>query len=62
MFSAMAERERMRIIKRTHEGRRLAIARGVRMGRKPKLTAHQRQQAVKRLVAGDETTREIARD
>jgi DNA invertase Pin-like site-specific DNA recombinase len=47
---------------RGYEGRRLAIARGVRMGRKPKLTAHQRQQAVKRLVAGDETTREIARD
>ena len=62
LFSAMAERERERIIKRTHEGRGLAIARGVKMGRKPKLTAHQRQQAVKRLVAGDETTREIARD
>jgi len=39
-----------------------AGARGVKMGRKPKLTAHQRQQAVKRLVDGDETTREIARD
>ena len=62
LFSAMAERERERIIKRTHEGRGLAIARGVKMGRNPKLTAHQRQQAVKRLVAGDETTREIARD
>jgi hypothetical protein len=32
------------------------------MGRKPKLAAHQRQQAAKRLAAGDETTREIARD
>jgi DNA invertase Pin-like site-specific DNA recombinase len=62
MFSAMAERERERIIKRTHEGRRIARERGVRMGRKPKLTAHQRRQALKRLTAGDETTREIARD
>jgi DNA invertase Pin-like site-specific DNA recombinase len=61
MFSAMAERERMRIVKRTHEGRRLAMARGVRMGRRPKLTIHQRNQAAKRLAAG-ETTREIARD
>ena len=42
LFSAMAERERERIVKRTHEGRRLAMARGVTMGRKPKLTAHQR--------------------
>ena len=39
MFSAMAERERMRIVKRTHEGRRLAMERGVRMGRRPKLTS-----------------------
>jgi DNA invertase Pin-like site-specific DNA recombinase len=62
MFSAMAERERERIIKRTHEGRRLARERGIKMGRKPKLTTHQRQQALKRLAAGDETTRQIARD
>jgi DNA invertase Pin-like site-specific DNA recombinase len=61
MFSAMAERVRMRIVKRTHEGRRLAMSRGVRMGRRPKLTAHQRKQAAKRLATG-ETTREIARD
>ena len=38
MMSAMAEDERLRIIKRTHEGRQIALARGVRMGRKPKLT------------------------
>jgi DNA invertase Pin-like site-specific DNA recombinase len=40
LFSAMAERERLRIVKRTQEGRRLAIEAGKAMGRKPKLTAH----------------------
>ena len=34
MMSAMAEDERLRIIKRTHEGRQIARAKGVRMGRK----------------------------
>jgi DNA invertase Pin-like site-specific DNA recombinase len=38
MMSAMAEDERLRIIKRTHEGRQIARAKGVRMGRKPILT------------------------
>ncbi len=38
MPSALAEDERVRIIKRTHEGRKIAHAKGVRMGRKPKLT------------------------
>ena len=32
MMSAMAEDERLRIIKRTHEGRQIARAKGVRMG------------------------------
>jgi DNA invertase Pin-like site-specific DNA recombinase len=36
MFSAMAEDERGRIIKRTHEGRKISQARGVKMGRKGK--------------------------
>ena len=52
-LSAMAEDERQRIIKRTHEGRRIARANGVRMGRKPKLTEHQRDIARKRLSAGE---------
>ena len=51
-------RERMRIVKRTHEGRRLAMERGVKMGRRPKLTAHQRARVVARLAAG-ETTRDL---
>jgi DNA invertase Pin-like site-specific DNA recombinase len=61
MFSAMAERERTRIIERTKEGRRLAIRNGVKMGPPFKLTPHQRELAVRRLAAG-ESTRQIARD
>lgn len=61
MFSAMAERERTRIIERTREGRRLAMRNGAKMGPPFKLTEHQRQLALKRMVAG-ESTRQIARD
>jgi DNA invertase Pin-like site-specific DNA recombinase len=61
MFSAMAERERTRIIERTREGRRIAMHKGVKMGPPFKLTEHQRNLAAKRMAAG-ESTREIARD
>jgi FixJ family two-component response regulator len=37
------------------------MSRGVKMGRRPKLTANQRSQVAKRLVAG-ESTRNLARD
>ena len=60
MLSAMAEDERLRIIKRTHEGRQLARAKGVRMGRKPKLTPHQQQEARQRFADG-ESTRALAK-
>lgn len=53
MFSAMAEDERDRIIKRTHEGRKLSQARGVKMGRKEKLNEKQKAEARKRLAAGE---------
>jgi DNA invertase Pin-like site-specific DNA recombinase len=53
MFSAMAEDERGRIIKRTHEGRKISQARGVKMGRKPKLNEKQKAEARKRLAAGE---------
>src|SRR5436190_8336706 len=59
MFSAMAERERERIIQRTKEGRRLAMRNGVKMGPHFKLTEHQRGIAAKRMAAG-ESTRHIA--
>jgi len=61
MFSAMAERERARIVERTKEGRRIAMRNGIKMGPPFKLTEHQRTLAVKRMAAG-ETTRQIARD
>ncbi len=60
MLSAMAEDERLRIIKRTHEGRKLAQAKGVRMGRKPILTPHQMAEARGRIAKGA-TTRELAK-
>ena len=60
MMSAMAEDERLRIIKRTHEGRQIARAKGVRMGRKPKLTPHQMKEARQRLAKG-EPTRSLAK-
>ena len=38
-----------------------AKANGVKLGRKPKLTPHQRREAMKRRDEGDETVREITR-
>jgi DNA invertase Pin-like site-specific DNA recombinase len=40
MFSAMTERERLRIVARTREGGRLAMTNGVKMGPRFKLTEH----------------------
>lgn len=60
-LSALAEDERERIHSRASEGRRIARSRGVRMGRRPKLTAHQQQAAMTRLAKG-EACRAIAAD
>ena len=49
MMSAMAEDERLRIIKRTHEGQKIAQAKGA-WGREPKLTPRQRAEAISGLV------------
>ena len=46
---------------RTTEGRERAKARGVKMGRPPKLTPHQQQEAIKRRDQGDETLADIGR-
>jgi DNA invertase Pin-like site-specific DNA recombinase len=59
-LSALAEDERQRILARCHAGRVIALKNGVRFGPKPKLTAHQRAQALKRLEAG-ESLRTIAK-
>ena len=45
---------------RTSEGRARAKARGVRLGRRPKLTPHQRREALSRRANGEPLT-EIAR-
>ena len=49
----LAEFERELIRTRTGEGRERAKARGVILGRKPKLTGHQRREALARREAGE---------
>jgi len=61
VLGGLAEFERELIRARTGEGRRRAVARGVKMGRKPKLTLHQAKEAIRRRDRGEETLREIAR-
>src|ERR1700675_1560088 len=46
LLAAIAEFERELIRERTGEGRKRAMANGIKFGRKPKLTPHQRQEAV----------------
>ena len=60
VLGGLAEFERHLILARTDEGRKRAQARGVRFGRKLKLTVHQRQEALARRAAGEALT-EIAR-
>ena len=60
ILAGLAEFERELIRSRTGEGRERAKARGVRMGRRPKLTAHQRREALARREAGESVV-EIAR-
>jgi DNA invertase Pin-like site-specific DNA recombinase len=60
ILGGLATFERHLIKARTDEGRKDAKARGVKFGRPRKLTAHQRQEALHRLAAG-ETRAAIAR-
>jgi len=60
VLGGLAEFERELIRSRTGEGRARAVARGVKMGRKPKLTPHQQKEALRRRDQG-EPVREIAR-
>ena len=53
MLVSPAEFERELIKARTDEGRKRAQARGVRFGRKLKLTPHQRAEALARKAAGE---------
>jgi DNA invertase Pin-like site-specific DNA recombinase len=60
VLGGLAEFERELIVERTGEGRDRAKAKGVVFGRKPKLTRHQRREALARREAG-ETLVDIAR-
>jgi DNA invertase Pin-like site-specific DNA recombinase len=60
VLGGLAEFERHLILARTTEGRTRAEARGVRFGRKPKLTTHQQQEALARRANGEALV-EIAR-
>jgi DNA invertase Pin-like site-specific DNA recombinase len=60
VLGGLAEFERDLIKARTTEGRARAKARGVRLGRKPKLTPHQIEEIKKRKLAG-ESVRELGR-
>jgi DNA invertase Pin-like site-specific DNA recombinase len=59
-LGGLAEFELDLIRSRTGEGRARAKERGVKMGHKPKLTPHQRAEAIRRKDSG-EAVREIAR-
>src|SRR5215468_198919 len=60
VLGGLAEFERELIRARTSDGRKRAKERGVHMGRPPKLTPHQRREALARRDAG-ETLVDIAR-
>jgi DNA invertase Pin-like site-specific DNA recombinase len=60
VLGGLAEFERHLILSRTAEGRVRAKARGIKFGRRPKLTKHQQHDALSRREAG-ETLAEIAR-
>jgi len=60
VLGGLAEFERHLILARTTEGRNRAQARGVKFGRKHKLTPHQQREAIARREAG-EVLIEIAR-
>jgi DNA invertase Pin-like site-specific DNA recombinase len=61
VLGGLAEFERDLIRARTSEGRARAVARGQRMGRPPKLTPHQKREAIKRRDQGDESLADIGR-
>ncbi len=56
VLGGLAEFERELIRARTGEGRERALANGVRFGRRPKLTPHQRKEAIERRNAGESET------
>src|SRR5271167_4197984 len=61
VLGGLAEFERELIRARTGEGRARAKARGVKLGRRPKLTPHQKREALERRERGEESHAEIGR-
>src|SRR5271168_1217586 len=61
VVGGLAEFERELIRARTGEGRTRAKARGVHMGRPPKLTPHQKREALKALADGTATQADLSR-
>src|SRR6267378_4241214 len=61
VLGGLSEFERDLIRARTGEGRARAKARGVKLGRRPKLTEHQKREAIRRRDHQGEPVREIAR-
>lgn len=61
IFASLAEYERKLINRRTEEGRKAAKARGVKLGRKPKLSLEQLHLARRLIGSGDETVASMAR-
>lgn len=61
VLGGLATFERHLIAARTSEGRTRAKAQGRRMGRKPKLTDHQRKEAFAALADGSATEADLAR-
>jgi DNA invertase Pin-like site-specific DNA recombinase len=53
VLAAVAEFERDLIRERTGDGRARAKAAGIKFGRKPKLSPHQRAEAIKRRADGE---------
>lgn len=62
VLSACAEFERRMLSQRTKEGLASARKRGARLGRPPKMTAADLQEARKRLATGKHRVKDIARD
>jgi DNA invertase Pin-like site-specific DNA recombinase len=61
MLGAFAEFERSMVRERTRMGLQAARERGRIGGRKPKLSRHQRTEAIKMVNSGDKTAAEVAR-
>jgi DNA invertase Pin-like site-specific DNA recombinase len=60
VMGGIAEFERHLILSRTNEGRQRAKANGVKFGRKPSLSPHQKMLALQKLAEGKDTLRDIA--